>query len=132
MSEAELSDHSSIGSISDLGGLSEEDEGTAPSPRSPPSRGNLEREANKLRSKFKILKEALKEEKVAEITQNIDAIDNDNHPDIKTELVEVEKRRGEKLKITHERKRVKVEAILNEYKAKAQALEDERKVKQTL
>lgn len=121
-------DSSEIGDISDVDNLSEEQDELVDTTRSPPSKGNLEREANKLRSKFKILREALAEEKMTDINQEIQKVEQGNHPALGKELQELERRRAEKTTIAHERKRVKVENIVNDYKSKVQAFDDEKRV----
>jgi hypothetical protein len=121
-------DSSEIGGISDVGNLSEEQDELMDTTRSPPSKSNLEREANKLRSKFKILREALAEEKMTDINQEIQKVEKGNHPAFGKELQELERRRAERTTIAHGRKRVKVENIVNDYKSKVQAFDDEKRV----
>ncbi|PJF18257.1 hypothetical protein PSACC_01913 [Paramicrosporidium saccamoebae] len=121
-------DSSEIGDISDVGNLSDDQDEAMETTRSPPSKSNLEREANKLRSKFKILREALAEEKMADINQEIEEVKKGSHPALGKELQELERRRAERTTVSHERKRVKVENIVNDYKSKVQALDDEKRV----
>lgn len=126
MSDDTASNASTVGSISDL--PTEEDELALSSPRSPPSMSNLQKDTEQLQKKFKIVKAALTEAKLDKVNQKIEEIEGGEHPGIKEEMDEAEKRRTERLTVAHERKRVKVEAILNEYQAKAQAFEDEKRV----
>lgn len=130
MSERE--GYSSIGEISDVSNFSEEEPSkvtsTTTTNQSPPSRSNLEREASKLRAKFKILREGLTDEKLAKVNQTIKDIEEGLDPKVAQELQLVEARRAERTIIAHERKRVKVDAIINDYKAKIQALQDEKRV----
>lgn len=119
-------DEGSIGDISELSNVSDGEEVVMS--RSPPSRGHLEKESNKLRSKFKILRQALHEEKLAMVNKRIEAIERDANPTVAEELSRLEAKRAEKLLAAHERKRVKVEVIVNEYRSRMQAINDERKV----
>lgn len=120
-------DEGSIGDISELSNVSDREEEVAMS-RSPPSRGHLEKESSKLRSKFKILRQALHEEKLAMVNKRIEAIERDANPKIAEKLSRLEAKRAERLLAAHERKRVKVEVIVNEYRSRMQAINDERKV----
>lgn len=117
----------SIGELSDTSGNSTGAEEIAMA-RSPPSRGALERESGKLRSKFKILRQALHEEQLAEIEQQIEQIKTDADPAVTVELRKLKERRVERTMSAHSRKRVKVEAIINEYKSRVQSIQDEKTV----
>lgn len=125
-----MSDHGealSIGELSDLSGVSD-GETEIVMGRNPPSRGHLEKESSKLRSKFKILREALIDEKLADLDQKIEEIERDADPAVAHELRRLENQRKERLRTSHERKRAKVETILNEYKSRVQEVEDTQRV----
>lgn len=101
-------------------------------PRSPPSRPALERDTVRLRSKYKILKTALLEERIAQIDGAIDKIDTAEGHNGPSELTRLEARRREKLVAAHERKRVKVAAIIEDYKARVHSIQDEKEVSDSL
>lgn len=125
----DVKEHSDIGELSDASNLSSPTTPEIDTTRSPPSRGNLERESTKLRSKFKILKQALDEEKVAGINRNIDDLEKGDHPEVKEELNEATKRKTERMAAAHEKKRAKMGTVINDYQATVQSIKDEGKVK---
>lgn len=113
--------------ISDLSDLSE----TSDDPKnikSPPSRGSLEKDANKLRSKFKILRQALLEEKLADVNRAIRDVEDERNMELVEGLGAIEARRGEQKRVAQQRKRLKLETIIKDYKSKLQEIRDEKLV----
>lgn len=124
-----------IGEISDqstnTSAEEEVDEAITNMSKSPPSKGQLDRETGKLRSKYKILREALLEERLAEVDEAIAEVEEGGDglgSRLGDSAEEVERRRRERLQVAHERKRVKVEAVVNDYQAKVQSINDEQRV----
>jgi thioesterase domain-containing protein len=124
MSEGE----NSVGGISDISNLSDDEELNLGTLKAPPSRGNLEKETGRLRLKYKILREALVEEKLTKVDQEIEDIETGRNPAVQEELDALETRRKERTTMAYERKRVQVDAIVSDYKAKVQAFQDEQAV----
>lgn len=125
--EEDGGDLSSIGEISDTASTTSSTlsiEGEALQ-GSPPIRGNLEKDSDKLRSKYKIVKEALMEERLAEVDRDIEEVEDGRHGGLAEALANADRMREERVAVAQERKKVKVETILNEYKAIAQGIKDE-------
>lgn len=124
-----------IGEISDqstsTSAEEEVDETVTNMAKSPPSKGQLDRETGKLRSKYKILREALLEERLAEVDEAIAEVEEGGDglgSRLGDGAEQVERRRRERLQVAYERKRVKVEAIVHDYQAKVQSISDEQHV----
>lgn len=126
----DISDASQHGD-SDAASPDEEVDGST-MPRSPPSRPALERDTTRLRSKYKILKTALQEERIAQIDDVIEKLEATEQRTGDAvgmdELARLEARRREKLAAAHRRKRVRVEAIIEDYKSRVQAIQNEKEV----
>lgn len=119
-----------IKDISDLSGASDTDPGEPISTsRSPPSRGALERETSKLRSKYRILRNALIEERVSQVEKQMTEVEEGRIPGLQAQLEDLEDGRRTRLRVAHKRKQVKVGTILNDYKCKVQAVHDEKLVR---
>lgn len=96
--------------------------------KTPPSKGNLERETGKLKSKYKILRKALIEEKLGQVNKEIEDIEAGRAPELAQDIADIDKRNAHAVKVAEERRRLKAESILAEYTARVQEILDEKQV----
>lgn len=122
-------DESDLGEISDLSERGNEiDLGSLEDIKVPPAKGLLERETGKLKSKYKILKKALIEGRLAKVNQELETMGEGRAVELAADLATIDERQTEVIRVAAERKRLKTETILAEYKARIQEIFDEKQV----